>query len=121
MGHVVTDLDGTISSSPYQMGELLMALKSSGHRVTVLTGTSSFPVTQQDFDEKVGFLTSLGCSSCWDDMTILGGPLDGLAKAKSKWLSDHHVGIFLDNNLDNAKAASKVVPLVLVPWASRTK
>lgn len=119
MAHIACDIDGTITSAPYQFENLLTALRAAGHRVTILTGCATVPVTQQNFDEKAQFLMGLGCVGCWDDMVVFGESDKALAKAKAKWMADNGVSIFIDNDLRNAQRATKVVPLVLVPWTTR--
>ena len=119
--HVVVDLDGTIDAAPNQMQELLTALKAAGHRITVLTGSSDPNVGPQDFAEKSQYLASLGCGNCWDDMTVLGAQDDELSQAKADYCKSNGVDIVIDNDKTNAAAMSTVVPIVLVPWATRCK
>lgn len=119
MSHIACDIDGTITSAPYQFETLLTALRAAGHRVTILTGCSDSPVTQEDFDAKVQFLTGLGAVGCWDDMVVFGLKDKKLAKAKAQWMADNGVSIFIDNDLRNAERATPYVPLVLVPWTTR--
>ena len=117
---VAVDIDGTINAAPGEFLALMTALKASGVMVTVLTGSADDPVTQKDFDEKVQFLTGLGCGECWYDMTVLGATGDDLSAAKAKWCDENSVDVLIDNNKDNAKAAVAAgVKLVLVPWATR--
>ena len=120
---VVCDLDGTIAAAPQQFQSLMSALQACGHSVTVLTGTDNVPPTQQDWQEKCNYLTSLGCGQCWDELVVLSHPPDGdIAPLKAKWLVDHGAEIFIDDNQNNANAAIAAgTPLVLVPWASRSK
>ena len=119
MAHIAVDLDGTLSAAPVEMQDVLSALKACGHRISVLTGTSSDPVTQQDFDEKANFLNKLGLGESYDDMTVISNS-GNLAQMKAQICVDEKVDVFIDNSRANADAAvSAGVPLVLVPWASR--
>lgn len=119
MAHIGCDIDGTITSAPEQFETLLSALRAAGHRVTVITGSSNSPVTQNDFTEKVKYLTGLGCVGCYDDLVVIGAEGKQLAKAKAKYCESEGIDIFIDNDLDNAQRATPVVPLVLVPWTTR--
>jgi hypothetical protein len=121
MAHVALDIDGTIAAAPQQMQELASSLQAAGHRVSVLTGCASDPLTQQDWDDKANYLNSLGCGSCYDDLTVIShGVKGGLAQAKAQWCASTGVDVLMDNSKDNAKAAAAAgVPLVLVPWATR--
>lgn len=121
MSHIAVDIDGTVDAAPSEMQGIMSALKAAGHRVSILTGTANPTATQQDFNEKSNYLNSMGCGQCWDSMTVVahGGNVN-LADAKANWLSSNGVDVLIDNDKDNAKAATKAgVPLVLVPWASR--
>ncbi len=120
MAHLVMDLDGTISYAPSEMAALASAMMAAGHRVTVLTGTSNMPVTQKDFDEKTQYLCALGFSESYDDITIISNKIKGgLAVAKSEWLRDMGVDVYVDNSTENAQEAVQYVPCVLVPWPTR--
>src|ERR1035441_8005232 len=120
---VVFDLDGTIAAAPRQFQPLMSALQACGHSVTVLTGTDHIPPTQQDWQEKCNYLTSLGCGQCWDELVVLSHPVRGdIAPLKAKWLVDHGADLFIDNDQNNADVAIAAgIPLVLVPWASKEK
>ncbi len=119
MAHIAVDIDGTVSAAPNQMQDICSALKACGHRISILTGVSSDPVTQQDFDEKANFLNELGMGQSYDDMTVISNK-GNLAKAKAKWCAGQGVDVMVDNNRANCdQAVSMGVPLVLCPWASR--
>lgn len=119
MAHFAVDIDGTISAAPDQMQDMLSALKACGHRISVLTGCSSEPVTQQDFDDKANFLNKLGFGESYDDMTVISNK-GNLAKAKAQWCFDNSVDVLIDNNQSNCQQAVKTgIPLALCPWASR--
>lgn len=118
MSWIACDIDGTITSAPYQFESLLTALIAAGHRVTILTGTDN-EATQEEFDKKAQFLCALGCVGCWHDMVVFSASGKALAKAKAKWLAASGVSIFIDNDLRNAQRATPYVPLVLVPWTTR--
>ena len=121
MAYVVFDIDGTIGAAPAESQELASAMKAAGHRVGVLTGSSNFPLTQDDFDAKVKYLVSLGFGESYDDLTVISNQVKGgLAAAKGKYCADNGVDIYLDNNKENAQAAIEAgVEFVLVPWATR--
>lgn len=116
---VACDIDGTITAAPVQFEALLTALRAAGHRVTILTGSTDSPVTQEDFDNKVKFLTGLGCVGCWDDMVVFSAEGDKLSRKKAKWCGANDIDLFIDNDEGNAMAATPLVPLVLVPWTTR--
>ena len=117
---VAVDIDGTLNAAPAQFVNLLSAIKAAGYHVSILTGASDNPVTQQTFDDKAGFLCNLGLSECYDDMTVISTAIKGgLANAKANWCRDNSVDILADNSKSNARAAAQYVPLVLVPWATR--
>ena len=120
MAHAVFDVDGTVAAYPQECQALMSALMAAGHRVSILTGVSSMPVTQQDFDDKANYLRSLGMAESYDDMTVISNKVKGgLAIAKSLWLRDAGADIFVDNSTANAEEAIKYVDIVLVPWATR--
>jgi HK97 family phage prohead protease len=119
---IAIDIDGTIDAAPRPLQSVMSALKANGHTVVVLTGTQNGDPTPEDFEQKANYLNSLGCgSACYDQLEILNGTKhQDLAELKGKWCKDNGVDILIDNDKDNAKAASADgVPLVLVPWASR--
>lgn len=120
MATIGVDVDGTITSAPEQMGAMMMALKAAAHQVIILTGVSGISASQQDFDEKTQLLTSLGCGQCWDSMYIIPhAPGSDLPAMKADLCKQLGVDVLIDNDKNNAKACMAVVPLVLVPWASR--
>lgn len=119
MAHIAVDIDGTLSAAPQQFQDILSALKACGHRISVLTGVSSNPVTQQDFDEKANFLNQLGMGQSYDDMTVISNK-GNLAKAKAQWCADNSIDVLIDNSRENCTQATSIgIPLVLCPWASR--
>ena len=112
--HVGVDLDGTVDLDPANMASLMTALRAAGHRVSVLTGASTKHPTQDDLDNKADYLRELGMGSAWDSLVVFPSPP---AKPKAKWCRKHHVDILIDNDANNAQAASKHCA-VLVPWNS---
>lgn len=118
------DIDATLDGYPQEMLALMQGLKTSGHRIAVLTGTSDDQATQADWNEKAGYLVSLGLGECWDDLVVFshnGQDEDALPNQKAQWCVDNGVHVFVDNNKSNARAAVAAgVPLVMVPWATRT-
>ena len=118
---VAVDLDNTIDATPKQMQSLMSAFLAAGHSVVVLTGTAEDVATQEVWNDKQQYLNALGCSSCWSQLTVIASPDGSGSEAKAKWCEDNGVDILIDNSKDNAKAATAAgVPLVLVPWASRS-
>lgn len=135
--HIAVDLDGTLDAAPVQFQGLLSALKAAGHTVTVLTGAvvvAGKPVPQDVISAKKSQLNQIGMSEVYNQLVVLpqnpknakvGKSKDGdldLHDAKAEWLQNNHVDIFIDNNVGNAKAATKAgTKLVMVPWASKEK
>ena len=118
---VAVDLDNTIDSTPKEMQSLMTALMAAGHSVVVLTGTAEDVVTQEVWDNKHQYLNTLGCGTCWNQLTIIASPDGSGSDAKAKWCDKNGVDILIDNSNENARAATAAgVPLVLVPWASRS-
>ena len=120
---VAVDIDGTLDANPREFQSIMSALMAAGHIVSVITGTSDDSPTQQDFDNKCAYLTNLGMSECWNDMTLLSrSSTQDLAVLKANWLVVNGCDVFVDNSIANIKAASMAgIALCLVPWASRVK
>lgn len=112
---VCVDLDGTIDAFPYQLGELMRALRASGCVVDVLTGIDADKVTQADLDAKAAFLLSLGCENTYDNLVLVPDPHP---ENKASYMREVAADMLIDNNKSNAKAAMDVCP-VLVPWQTR--
>ena len=118
----VLDLDNTIDANPAQFQSIMSALLACGHYVIVLTGTSDATATQQDWQAKCDYLTSLGCSQCWNELVVVSHTGGDIADTKAQWLQTNDVHCFIDSTMANAKAANKIgVPLVLVPQGSKIK
>ena len=118
---IAIDLDNTIDATPKQFQSMMSALIAGGNKVTVLTGTDGDVATQEIWDAKAQYLNSLGCGSCWTDMTVIPHMNGNGPELKAQWCKDNGVDILIDNSKDNAKASIAVgVPLVLVPWATRS-
>lgn len=119
---IAVDIDGTIDSNPDEMRSIMGSLMQAGHTVVVVTGTSDPVATQARWEDKVAYLRSMGCGAVWDQLVVLAHDKGELADVKAQWCSDNGVDVMIDNDKGNAKSASKIgIPLVLVPWASRTK
>lgn len=119
---IVVDIDGTIDANPDEMRSIMGSLMQAGHYVVVLTGTQQDPVTQTEWDSKCNYLISMGCGAVWDELVVVPHVSGELADVKAQWCRDNGVDVMIDNDKTNAKAATKAgVPLVLVPWASRTE
>ena len=119
---IAVDVDGTIDANPDEMRSIMGSLMQAGHTVVVLTGTATTTATKKDWDQKVAYLRSVGCGAVWDQLVVLAHDKGELADVKAAWCADNGVDVLIDNNKDNAKTATKTgIPLVLVPWASRTK
>ena len=114
---VACDIDGTLDSEPRVMQSLLMALRAAGHKVVIVTGCSTTQVTQADIDDKTGYLQSLGCANCYDQLVVVADPAD---ENKAAWLKSNKADLLIDNAIANAKAAKDICP-VLVLWQSRIK
>ena len=119
---VAVDLDNTIDTNPKEFQSLTTALRAAGHVVVILTGTTEHAVTQDVWRRKAEYLQELGCSECWDEMTVLANLADpDYPNRKGVWCKEHGVDILIDNSKTNAKAATAAgVPLVFVPWATRS-
>ena len=119
---VAVDLDGTISAAPVQMGAILRALRSAGCRVVVLTGVDDGSSSDQaGWDAKRAKLDAAGCPDCWDELVLIGAQEPALADAKAAWCAANGAAVLIDNDKGNARASTAAgVPLVLVPWATRT-
>lgn len=121
MAHVAVDIDGTAAAYPSQIQEICSAMMCAGHVVSILTGTSSMPVTQKDYDNKANYLNELGMGQSYNDMTVISNQVKGgLADAKAQWLVMNGVDIFIDNSQANCEAAVAAgVDIALCPWATR--
>ena len=118
---IALDLDNTIDAAPIQYASMMSAWKAAGHSVVVLTGTSGEPASLAVWQAKADYLQSLGCGACWTDLTVIASVDGDTADYKAEWCKENSVDVLIDNTKDNAKAAvSAGVPLVLVPWATRT-
>jgi hypothetical protein len=121
----MVDLDGSIDAAPGEFGPLMRALRAAGHTVSIVTGVKhNMESDPKDaYAAKVKQLDALDCGDCWDDMTVIAitDPKE-LAKAKAEWCHQNGISCAIDNNKTNAKAmvADAGIPLVLVPWATRT-
>ena len=111
---VGVDIDGTADLDPSVMGSLMMALKTAGHNVVVLTGASDPIPSQADWQAKADYLKQIGLGSAWNKLVVFGDPPH---KAKAKWCHKHNVDLLLDNSAENADLAAKY-SIVLVPWNS---
>ena len=118
---IAVDIDGTIDANPDEMRSIMGSLMAAGHTVTVLTGTSDEVATETDWQNKYDYLKSLGCGAVWDTLCVVGHEVGDLDAQKAKWCAENGIDVLIDNDKGNAKAAIAAgVPLVLVPWASRT-
>ena len=120
--NIAFDLDNTIDATPKQMQSLMSALMAAGHHIVVLTGTDDPVVDPIDWQAKADYLNSIGCGQCWNELVVQSHaePLDG-PTVKAQYCRQHDVDVLIDNSKDNARAATAAgVPLVLVPWASRS-
>jgi len=117
---VAFDLDNTIDAAPKQMQSMMSAFKAAGYKVVVLTGTEN-EVTETVWQAKANYLNELGCGACWTQLVVLAHGKNGPSEVKAEWCKDNDVDVLIDNSKDNARAAIAAgVPLVLVPWATRS-
>lgn len=119
--HVAFDLDNTLDTFAPQMQSLMMALRTSGHVVSVMTGASEQEPTPAVIREKIEYLSSLGLGDCWDWLIVIGDPPH---ERKAELCRNGYQGkepgpgpvdILVDNSLHNARLAAPAC-LVLVPW-----
>lgn len=106
------DIDGTVDENPPVYQSLMSALKAAGHQVIILTGCSAKHPTQQDVNEKTGYLKQIGLGCAYDRIVVFGDPPH---KAKAKWIRDNNVDLLVDNSVKNAQLAAKYTT-VLLPW-----
>ena len=119
---VAVDLDGTIDAYPRQLQSLCSALKAAGFEVNVVTGTSGARPTKEEVAQRTEYLNNLGFTdSAYDGpvVCLAATQQDPLHKVKAQWCKDNHVDVLIDNNTKNAKAATELGILALVPWATR--
>lgn len=108
---VAVDLDGTADTDSPTYKNLMDSLRASGHKVTVLTGSSGSG-RGHDKKAKAAKLASLGLGESYDELKVVKRPPE---KPKARYCKKHHIAILIDNSIANAKLASKYC-LVLVPW-----
>ncbi len=120
--HIAFDLDNTLDTSPAEMQSIMAALKSAGHQISIITGTSSDLPTDQDRIDKAQYLKSLGFDDLYHWLIVVGDPPHARKAqvcAKGVTLPDGSripkVDVLVDNSIQNARLASKH-SLVLVPW-----
>lgn len=116
---IACDIDGVISSAPEQMQTIMAGLRKEGHYVAVISACEpgNPSPSGNTWASKCAFLQSVNFTA-WDELVTVEGDVPAL---KSQWCKDHAVQIFCDNDKRNAKAAVAAgIPLVLVPWESRT-
>lgn len=120
--HFGFDLDNTLDTSRTEMQSLMAALKSAGHQISIITGTSSPVPTDQDRIDKMTYLKSLGFDDLYHWLIVVGDPPHARKAQicdKGVTLPDGtkipHVDVLVDNSMQNARLASKY-SLVLVPW-----
>lgn len=112
------DIDGTISADPSAFCDLMCALKAGGNIVCILTGTGKGGPSGATMQSKLDYLQSVGVTKCWDNIALVTGDIP---MQKALWCQQHNVDVVIDNDKDNAKALIAAgIPLVLVPWATRT-
>lgn len=101
------------------MQTIMSGLRDDGHYVAIISACEPNDPSPSGntWKSKCEFLASVGFTA-WDELVTVQGDVPVL---KAQWCSDHAVQIFCDNDKRNAKAAVKIgIPLVLVPWESRT-
>lgn len=113
--HIAFDLDGTLDTDKANLASLCAALRSAGHRVSVVTGCSRPVPTKQDVKDKIGYLRSLGFDDLWDTLVVIGDPPHA---TKAKWVKENGVDALFDNSVQNAKLCSEVTRVYL-PWNTK--
>ena len=117
---VMVDIDGTVSDYPHLLCEVLCSMKAAGDvYVAIVSGASPNSPSGGTWADKAAYLNAQDFTKCWDELVVVSGDVPAL---KAKWCMDHSVSMAIDNSIPNAKALTdEGVPLVLVPWKSRTK
>jgi uncharacterized HAD superfamily protein len=112
------DIDGTIAAAPAIYCDLMCALKADGNRVYILSGNGNNGPSGNTWQEKCDYLNKVGVTQCWDSLTVVTGDIPA---QKALWCQEHKVDVAIDNDKNNSKALIAAgVPLVLVPWATRS-
>jgi hypothetical protein len=98
------DIDGVIDAFPRETGTLITALTAAGHRVFIITGAGGEEVQPSDVQGKLQFLGSLGLSpESYYELIVLPQPH---AENKAKAIEANGIGVLVDNNRDNIRAAT---------------
>lgn len=112
------DVDGTISGDPEAYRYLMYALRDDDNYILILTGNGANGPSGGTWQSKLDYLEAVGITDCWDDMVLVSGDIP---TQKALICQEMHIDVVIDNDKDNAKAIIAAgVPLVLVPWATRT-
>ena len=112
------DADGTITADVPGFCDLMCTLKADGNRVVIVSGNSPDSPTGPTWQSKVDYLQGVGITQCWDELVVVSGDIPA---AKAQWCKDNNVDVAIDNSTSNATALVFAgVPLVLVPWATRS-
>lgn len=112
------DLDDVIDAFPAEMRAIMTSLVACGHTVWIVTGTANPDPGQQEVLAKQFLLTQLGFQHNvqYNNICVLPPPHP---ENKADWLAANHAEVLVDNDKDNAAAASGIC-LVLVPWQTRS-
>ena len=105
------DIDGTVDSFPILFQHLIAGWTAAGDHVFIITGVSTPTVTDDDYTNKVGYLTAMGIPpSIYYKLIIVPAGVDesGHAAQKLQVLKDNNITALFDNNVENIKAATEV-------------
>ena len=114
---LASDLDGTADSDAPVYQALFSALRAGGWEVVILTGRKGAEtITPEIVGIKTDYLAQLGITAF--DHLVVFPDMGGLPQEKAKWIEQHGVDVFIDNDRGNMQAASPYC-LTLLPWATR--
>jgi hypothetical protein len=109
-------VDGVADAFPRVTQSLMSALMAAGHHVFVITGVDADAATAADRAAKVQYLTNLGIGpECYTDVIVCPQPHP---ENKAKAIQDNHIGVLLDNDKQNIKAAAPYCVALLL-WNSK--
>lgn len=116
------DIDGTIDAFPVTFQHLIAGFKAAADHVYIITGIGADEPTDADYAAKAQYLTAMGIPpSAYYQLVIVGTSPDMThAQAKAKYIQDNNIGLLIDNNVENIKAA-KPFCMALCVWNVKEK